>query len=250
LDRLLESGQCDIFGGMPPSSKPIDRWLVLGGAVLAIMLFLIAKTPVVVILCVLSMFGLLVHPVWNFWWIEEAARRRIGALCLLAVALFCIGAYVWPMPPGSSATKLYIAIDALWAAFSGMSQRSVDRLTGALVTLIALASIPLSRRIFRRLENRKKISAQTKGFLDYKLEAETAMAALPSLLGRLTVITAKVGPTLERHTRELGNAPTTEQQIGVTRKAARSLDRFSSGIDKVLIDYESTGATLVEGLDG
>jgi hypothetical protein len=154
------------------------------------------------------------------------------------------------MPPGSSTTKLYTAIDTLWTAVSGISQRWVDRLTGAFMTLIFLASIPAFRGLFQWFKNRKKVYAQTKGFLDYKLEAETAMSALPSILGKLTVVTSKVGPAMDGHTRELANALTTERQIGVSKRAAHTLDRSTKGFDKVLIDYEATGATLVEGLDG
>lgn len=82
----------------PPRSraKPIDRWLWLAGAAVAILLFLFAKTPLVVLICVVVLFGLLVHPVWNFWWIEKDVRRRLLALVGLALVCSFIAYAAWP----------------------------------------------------------------------------------------------------------------------------------------------------------
>jgi hypothetical protein len=71
--------------------KPIDRWLGIGGIVVGILLFLLPKTPVVVIASLITIFVLLWHPVWNFWWIERSLYRRLGALLVLAFVLIWIG---------------------------------------------------------------------------------------------------------------------------------------------------------------
>lgn len=76
--------------------KPIDRWLGLGSLAVAIALYLLPKTPFVVIACLVVIFGVLVHPVWNFWWIEESLTRRVGALVILAGLLVIMGDLAWP----------------------------------------------------------------------------------------------------------------------------------------------------------
>ena len=78
-------------------SKPIDRWLGLGGIVAGIILFLIPKTPLTVMLCCVAIFGLLVHPLWNFWWIENSFIRRCSAIIGLLIALCALGWWTWPV---------------------------------------------------------------------------------------------------------------------------------------------------------
>jgi len=41
-----------------------------------LILFLLPKTPRTIVSCLVLIFVLLVHPLWNFWWIEERPRRR------------------------------------------------------------------------------------------------------------------------------------------------------------------------------
>jgi membrane-associated PAP2 superfamily phosphatase len=76
--------------------KPRDLWLTLGSVALGILLYLLAKTPTLVVICVVAIFGLLVHPVWHFWWIEESLARRVGALIILAGVLVFVGEAAWP----------------------------------------------------------------------------------------------------------------------------------------------------------
>ena len=67
--------------------KPIDLWLGLSGTAIGITTFLLPdrSSATVVIACVL-IFALLVHPVWNFWWIERSIARQVcGFVVLLAV---------------------------------------------------------------------------------------------------------------------------------------------------------------------
>jgi hypothetical protein len=68
--------------------KPIDRWFGLFAAAVGILLYLLPKTPPVVIGCLLAIFLLLAHPVWNFWWIEKAICHRILAFALLVLMLW------------------------------------------------------------------------------------------------------------------------------------------------------------------
>ncbi|SRR6266446_615677 len=77
-------------------NKPLDRWLGIGGIVAGILLFLVAKTPAAMVVCVVAVFCLLVHPVWKFWWIEDRLWRRILAIIGLVVSCGAVGYTEWP----------------------------------------------------------------------------------------------------------------------------------------------------------
>lgn len=79
--------------------KPIDRWLTLVGLVVGIMLYLVPKTPLVVICGLVLIFILLIHPIWHFWWIEKSIWRRLGVLTFLLGILIFIGFISWPTQP-------------------------------------------------------------------------------------------------------------------------------------------------------
>jgi hypothetical protein len=68
-----------------PKPIPIDRWLTLGAAALGIALYLLPKTPVIVVVCVLAIIGLLIHPIWHFPGIERAFWRQIIAVVGLLI---------------------------------------------------------------------------------------------------------------------------------------------------------------------
>ncbi|HEY3102549.1 MAG TPA: hypothetical protein VGJ69_03105 [Pyrinomonadaceae bacterium] len=78
--------------------KPIDLWLAIGGVVVAIILYLVPKTPYVVVGLLAVCFLLVIHPVWNFWWIADYNGRRIIAFMLVAGILAVIGRAAWPTP--------------------------------------------------------------------------------------------------------------------------------------------------------
>jgi hypothetical protein len=73
------------------TKKPIDRWLALAAVVLSVLLYLFPKTPGIVIGCLALVYLSLLHPVWNFWWIEDYLPRRIIALICMALAMCIIG---------------------------------------------------------------------------------------------------------------------------------------------------------------
>lgn len=77
-------------------SKPIDQWLALAGIAVGIILFLVPKTPAIVVVCCATIFVLLVHPLWNFWWIEESAIRRYVAIGVLTIGLGSLAFWTWP----------------------------------------------------------------------------------------------------------------------------------------------------------
>jgi hypothetical protein len=83
------------------SKKPIDLWLWIAAAVLALVLDLVPKN-LASVACVIGLIFLLVlHPVWNFWWIEDYLPRRITAIMLIAGGLVFSGFHV-PMDTRSN----------------------------------------------------------------------------------------------------------------------------------------------------
>lgn len=77
--------------------KPVDRWLSAVSVAVGLVLYLLPKTRVGVVCCIVSMFGLLFHPVWNFWWVERALWRRGVAVAFLLGVLVLIGHVSWPV---------------------------------------------------------------------------------------------------------------------------------------------------------
>jgi hypothetical protein len=55
------------------------------------------KTPFITIIALLAIFAFFVYPIWNFWWIEKSLWRRLFSLFLLAILVFGLGYYVWPV---------------------------------------------------------------------------------------------------------------------------------------------------------
>ncbi len=67
--------------------KPNDLSLFIGGLVASIILYVLPKAPLVIIALLTLSFLLLIHPVWNFQWIEEKLWRRIVALGVVVLVL-------------------------------------------------------------------------------------------------------------------------------------------------------------------
>jgi hypothetical protein len=83
--------------------KPIDRWLALVGIAVGVLCFLLPKTELVIALSVITLFVVLVHPTWNFWWIEKSFARRTTSLLCVAICCAGIGYIVWPKRESSVA---------------------------------------------------------------------------------------------------------------------------------------------------
>src|ERR1041385_4207258 len=83
----------------PKKPKPVDIWLGIGSIVMTILLFLFGKTPAIVLVLAVLIFALLIHPIWNFWWIEKYRGRQIFFSVLLAIGCFLIGYAAWPETP-------------------------------------------------------------------------------------------------------------------------------------------------------
>jgi len=82
------------------------------------------------------------------------------------------------------------------------------------VYVLAAAFIALLIAAAVKLLKRKETKGQ-KGFLDYKLDTETAMLAMPRILEKLTNIMTEVGPALNKHTAALLRSTSTAGQLRV-----------------------------------
>lgn len=78
------------------AQKPVDRWLTSVAVMLTILLWGLPKTTTIVISLLSLIFLLAIHPIWNFWWIEEKLWRRLTSLAVLTVALCITGIEMIP----------------------------------------------------------------------------------------------------------------------------------------------------------
>jgi hypothetical protein len=78
-------------------AKPVDRWLTIGALVVGVITFIAPKTPLFVISLLVVCFSLLIHPIWNFWWVERSFARRLVALAVVAVLLAVVGRAAIPV---------------------------------------------------------------------------------------------------------------------------------------------------------
>src|SRR6266404_832053 len=125
--------------------KPIDLWLAIGGVVVGIILFLLAKFPLTIATLLGVCFFLLLHPAWNFWWIEVRRWRQVTVVALLAGAIAIFGVCVWPSEQPISVAGWHWLVRCAayarglpwgWIVFS--------------LTIGALAMAGLSLMLFRR----------------------------------------------------------------------------------------------------
>lgn len=76
----------------------IDLYLALALGMLGIVMYLIPKSPFVIICLLIIAFCLSFYIVWTFPWIRDSFGRRLGGLLFVAACLCLLGDYVWPAP--------------------------------------------------------------------------------------------------------------------------------------------------------
>jgi hypothetical protein len=236
---------------MPPSlgkEKPIDRWLGIVGIVVAVILYLAPKTPSVVVGGLIAVFALLIHPLWNFWWIEARLWRRISATALLIAALCYFGQIAWPPEYAGSRPHL---IDALWYWWNGHHGRWFDRVIGAIGLLALILLSLLIAAVVKVLGAATRKPAGKKGFLDYKYQLERSVMQLPlimqkdrRLVQRATACIEKLGVDFSR------SSGSTAKQLGAIKVAAIQLDRYSARMRGIKAKLEMESHLLSEGLCG
>jgi hypothetical protein len=165
------------------------------------------------------------------------------------VGLIYLGQLAWPsesLGPIQVSTHL---VAASWHWLIGPHGRWFDRVLGAVVAIVILIGLALLGRAFNARQVNTK-NASNKGFLDYKSDAETAMAEMPKLLSKLTTIASEVGPAIDGYTRQLLVATSTAQQLKVCKIAATGLDGYSRRVDAIRYTFVKNGNLLTGGLMG
>lgn len=82
----------------PPTKnkKNLEMIFAFISAALGVILFLIPKTPEVIVAGLILIFCFLIYPLWNSWWIEDSNYRRVSSGLLLAAILVWSGFALWP----------------------------------------------------------------------------------------------------------------------------------------------------------
>jgi hypothetical protein len=88
--------------------KPIDRWLMLAGVVVAILIFLLPRSTPAVIGGLILVFLFLLHPLWNLPWIDNSLFRRLICVIVVAVVLTILGFVIAPK------VKLNLQLHGIW----------------------------------------------------------------------------------------------------------------------------------------
>lgn len=158
--------------------KPIDIWLAIGGVVVTILLYLFVKTPAVVIILSVLIFALLIHPVWNFWWVEKSRWRQILFSVLLA-ALSCLIAYgAWPVNEQGNPPSAQRGFDQ-W--LSPITTRIQNLPWGWIAISLAIGCLLAGWPLIRLLRGeRKRAASKSKELQDRTAELEGEKTSLES----------------------------------------------------------------------
>jgi hypothetical protein len=106
-------------------------------------------------------------------------------------------------------------------------------------------------RIAIRLERNKANSTGTKGFLDYKVQAENGILRLTPKLNEISQIISNVGCSIGRHTKRVQDASTSPAriQLRIVRKTANMIDGYTRQLDRRGENLETIVESLAEGIE-
>lgn len=164
--------------------KPIDVWLAIGGVVVTILLYLFGKTPAVVIILSVLLFALLIHPVWNFWWVGKSRWRQIFFIGLLA-AVSCLIAYgAWPIiEPGNPPSAQQGSSFSLSQWLSPITTRIQNLPWGWIAISLAIGCLLAGWPLIRLLRGeRKRATNKSKELQDRTAELESEKASLEGFI--------------------------------------------------------------------
>jgi hypothetical protein len=86
-------------------NKPIDRWLSLFALAVAVALYLLPRTELVIIGCCVLIWGSLIRPFVNFWWIEDLKWRQLLAVIVLTGGVVGLGLNIKPEKPHANEAR-------------------------------------------------------------------------------------------------------------------------------------------------
>lgn len=240
-----------------PKSNKVNSDLILWllAAALAIVLFLVEKTPFWTALLLFVLSLLLIHPVMQIYWIRNTRMRQLLALLLMAGLTLCFGFMVWPKSDKGLTGPAYgysIVQVIIMMILKELTNPKVQNLLCIIFGMLLLTS-------FQHLVNRIKSTQQRtigrrtgiKGFLDYKMQAEDGMKRLPPALNKISKIVTRVGCSLEKHTRSVQGVTNSSARIQLKKvqRTANMLDGYSRQLNKSCGDLEEIGDSLAEGIE-
>jgi hypothetical protein len=166
--------------------------------------------------------------------------------CIASMALLVIQSHKSPHSEGLGS----FTVSRLHALLSVMGNPWPQRL---LFFVMGAGSMTGGTSLLRAISSSAKKSGHSqkgeKGYLDYKLQAEDAMAALPAALEPISQVMARVGTLMESETSRVQAASnsSTLAQTKVISRSARRLDRLSRMMDEKCEPLEKIGDSIVEG---
>jgi len=227
--------------------KPIDRWLGFLGIVVALVLYLVPdKTPAIVVICISGMFGLLIHPVWNFWWIEARLWRKVSAIVVLAWALFRLGKISWPSKADSFSIIALSSLFGLWGWLVGDHGHWLFLLVGSLATIALTIALIVALGIFKSFSARTRRGR--KGLLEHKLDVENAIPKFSAIIIGFGAAMGEVGPSIEKRSTALQGSSSTGGQLAISRLAASDLDRCTTRLRRSYGRHRKQGQLISDGL--
>jgi hypothetical protein len=164
-----------------------------------------------------------------FWVWERSARwhKALRATTVLVAGLIyfrIVGHQMLAELRKEGAASMPNPLDSAVAWLAGPHGRWFDKVLGGAYMLAFILGLIFLAALGRIIGQKKPQTG--KGFLDYKLQAEKAIVVLPVVLEPLTKIMSEVGLMLDKQTKVLQGAKTTDEQLKVIKYTANSLDAY------------------------
>jgi hypothetical protein len=238
-----------------PNKNRSDIILWLLASALAIVLFLVEKTQIWTVLFLVALVTLLFHPIKQIPWIRSNSKRRIAALGVMVLLVICFGFAIWPKQNRGVTGPTYAASVALTSVAIFLTVLRTPEVQYGLCVVFGMLLMALLQKFAYWIRFRQKINISSrggvKGFLDYKMQAESGMKSFSPKLNEISNIVANVGSSLEKHTKRVQSVLNASTRIQMRRviQTARMLDRYSGQLDKKGTDLEAIAEPLAEGIE-
>jgi hypothetical protein len=194
--------------------------------------------------------------IWTELIPARPARHKLAfTFALLAVLLVADLAIVKVKEGGHSLSiGQHVGIPSvqIWHWLVGPHGRWFDKVLGAIYAfafIFAVLFVAAVGKVVNATVSANKPKA-AKGFLDYRMDVETAMTALPPLIEELSKIMTQVAPAISKHAATLVQASSAAEQVKIAKAAASSLDGYSRRVNNLRVRYVETGKLLSEGFIG
>jgi hypothetical protein len=223
--------------------------------VFAVIAFTITPSPRAKIVLLLLIGGVATIVRFSHWtrtWsrIKRSIGWIVSSVVLLGIGIPQINEQL-KAEHRQALSDLYIGtINLTKVLFAGSwMQRSFWAFVGGVSILCLQLVIIAVNNYLRRM---KAFQSTDKGFLDYKLQAETAMSDLSPTLAPISEIMFQVGKMIEEQTRRASEVALVETraQLLVVRRSAKKLNRFSHQMESKCSRLEDNGRILEEGMLG